>query len=180
MSEPTTARFFLRAATAQDHERVDAAFGDFDLADRADYARFLTAQAAAFLPTEAAIERAGPLAVVPDWPERRRSALLLNDLAALGIAPPEGEALGALESPTEVLGAIYVLEGSRLGGAMLARSIPDGYPRRFMTASDPVRWRGLISIMDRCLISDEQRAAATTAARRVFALFERGASRQKG
>ena len=177
MTERPTARQALRVATARDHDRVDTAFGGFVLSDRARYVDFLLAQSEAFLPVEAAIDRAPPLAMLDDWADRRRSALLRDDLSDLGAAPRPVDPLPDLASPEEVLGAIYVLEGSRLGGRMLERSVPAELPRRFLGASSPVAWRRLIEVLDRALVSDEQRDAAIAAARRVFTLFEDGARR---
>lgn len=177
MDRPITARQALRVATRPFHDRVDAAFGGYDLARRDQYAAFLQAQAAAFLPVEAAIDRGVGRSAVSDWAQRRRSDDLIADLAELGRAPDA--APGAIDFSTraETLGAIYVLEGSRLGGALLSRSVPLDFPRRFIASTDPARWRGLIEVLDSALVSDEHRAAAIDAACRVFALFEDGARR---
>lgn len=178
MTAASAARSVLRAATAPDHARVDRAFGLFDLADRDDYAAFLQGQAHAFLPIEAAIDDADPRDVLPDWPERRRASLLRADLAALGVTQPGTGEIGLFRSREDILGAIYVLEGSRLGGRMLARSVPAGLPRSFIDTSDSIRWRNLIEVLDKLLITDDQLRSATAAARRAFALFEDGALRQ--
>lgn len=177
MTSKVTARQALRTATAGDHERVDRAFSGFDLTDRDSYAAFLKAQAAAFLPVEAAIEAAHPERLLPDWPGRRRADLLRADLAALGVAPPDLVSAPCIAGPEETFGAIYVLEGSRLGGRMLARSVPADLPRRFIGASDPPQWRNLIEMLDFILISEDQRQAAIRAARLVFRLFEDSARR---
>ena len=50
MSSTFSARGALRAATAAHHERVDAVFSRADLTKRDHYARFLQAQAGAYLP----------------------------------------------------------------------------------------------------------------------------------
>jgi len=118
-------RHTLRAATSDAHARVDAAFSRLDLACPADYRRFLAAQAGALLPLEAALDRAGAEAVLPDWPARRRSAALLEDLRRLG--QPPGRPLPVIgDGPGWVLGALYVLEGSRLGGQVLRRRVLAG------------------------------------------------------
>ncbi len=173
----TSARQLLRAATADDHERVDRAFAAFDLGERDDYTRFLLAQAEAFLPVEAAIDAAGAAGLVADWPARRRSALLLDDLRKLGAGPATTGGQPSFREREEILGAIYVLEGSRLGGRVLARSVPADLPRSFIGTTDKGLWRNLIEILDKLLISEEQRRLAIGAARRVFALFEAGALR---
>ena len=170
-------RFRLRAATQADHDEVDAAFGAVDLADAAQYRTFLQAQAAAFIPVEQAIDAADTLAVVPDWPERRRADLLRQDLSELGAAPGEYLDPPALASPSAVLGAIYVLEGSRLGGRLLARSLPADMPRRFIDSSDPKAWKRLVELLDSKLRTDDEIKIATETARAVFHRFSEGARR---
>ena len=177
MTSKITARQALRTATAEDHERVDRAFSGFDLADRDSYAAFLQAQAVAFLPVEAAIDAANPQDLMPDWPQRRRASLLRADFDALGIEAPGAISPPRIAGAEEILGAIYVLEGSRLGGQLLARQVPAGFPRAFIGASDPARWRKLIEMLDSTLVSEQQRQQAIYAARMVFGLFEDGARR---
>ena len=59
--------------------------------------------------------------------QRRKAHLLERDLAALGMSPqeiihlPRCCPLMPLPAPAAVLGAMYVLEGSTLGGALIAR-----------------------------------------------------------
>lgn len=169
------ARHSLRSATAAEHDAVDRAFGGFDLSDRDRYADFLVAQASAFLPVEAAIDAWSPRSVLPDWPDRRRSDALRADLAALGVTAPEPAAFPPIATTEAALGAIYVLEGSRLGGRMLARGVPDAFPKSFLTSGNPALWRSLLSVIEKELVTASQRVAAIAAAREVFALFEKGA-----
>ena len=172
-----SARSALRHATSSDHERVDAAFSRFDLASRDGYGAFLVAQAAAHLPVEAALDEAGVVRILPDWPQRRRGERLRADLAAMGLAEPAADtgiqALpAALADEAGMLGAVYVLEGSRLGGALLRRSVPDGLPVTFLDAGDSATWRTLLATLDERLCSEQDRAHAVSAAARVFAVFE--------
>ncbi|MEW6257365.1 MAG: biliverdin-producing heme oxygenase [Pseudomonadota bacterium] len=176
MSHASTARHALRSATADLHERVDRAYGRYDLSDVSQYTLFLKAQAAGLLPVECAIDRSPLRDIVPDWSERRRAHLLRADLAALGVAPRADGAGVGLANTEEVLGAVYVLEGARLGGAVLARVVPAHFPAQFLAGVDARRWRLLLDILERVLISPRQRAAAIDAACRVFALFEGGAN----
>lgn len=163
----------LRAATRDAHDRVDVRFASLDLADRADYAAFLTAQARAYLPLEKALTDAGAAAHVEDWAETRRGALLLADLADLGVDPPETRAPPSFGNDAELIGALYVLEGSRLGGAMLRQSVPDSLPSRFLSARPPGgHWKRIIATLERNLYSDARIEAATNGASRAFALFE--------
>lgn len=119
----------LRAATADLHAGVDARFsGAFD-GSAAGYAGFLSAMASALLPLERALEQAGIDQVLPDWPERRRAMLLLDDLATLGAKPIDERAPPPAEGEARQLGMAYVLEGSRLGGKLLLK--------RALGSSDP-------------------------------------------
>lgn len=173
-----SARQQLRAGTADDHERVDALFSRFDLASRPGYARFLAAQAAAFLPVEAALDRDGAARLLSDWGARRRAALLVADLEALCVpVPTASETECRLDGNAALLGALYVLEGSRLGGSLLKRQVPAGLPRRFLDAPQPAgAWRSLLILLDKWLADPEEARAAVEAARGVFRRFEAAAS----
>lgn len=164
----------MRAATADHHDRVDRLFSKPDLADRDGYGRFLLAQAAAHIPVEYALTRAGAASVLPDWPARRRGGLLHADLAALGLAPPVVDEAVAFEGDAAVLGAIYVLEGSRLGGNLLKRSVASHLPASFLGGGDSGAWRRLLAVLDERLGEEAERQIAIKAASRVFVLFEQG------
>lgn len=173
-----SARTALRAATAAEHERVDSLLSRFDLTERAGCRLFLLAQAAAFLPVEAALDEAGAERLVPDWPQRRRSEALHADLAALGAEPPTPALAIRFDTDEAVLGAVYVLEGSRLGGAMLKRALPPDFPRSFLDAPLPKgSWRNLLDNLDRFLYRDDQIELAAASARAVFGGFEAGGLR---
>lgn len=168
----------LRLATANEHERVDAAFGGYLLSDRAQYIAFLKAQAKAFLPVEAAIEAAGPEDLISDWQERRRTPLLLRDLAALGVVPEGVRDFPVPQSSEALLGAIYVLEGSRIGGKFLERQISPDFPRAFLSSHESASWRSFLAILEERLQSTAQIDAAIASAKSVFVFFEKGAQRQ--
>ena len=172
------ARAALRGATAEEHKRVDAAFSSFDLGSEAGYRGFLLAQAGGFLPVEAALDEAGADTVLDDWPARRRGALLRADLAALNVTAPEPfSAPVFLSIKAPMLGAIYVLEGSRLGGAVLKKAVPSHFPRRFLEARQAAgSWRKLLQTLDDLLIRPGDLDAAIVAAKEVFARFERAAN----
>lgn len=161
----------LRAATRGAHDRVDALFSGFDLARAGDYRRFLAAQAVAFLPAEAALDAAGAGELFPGWNDARRAPLLTADLAELGLAAPVGAA-PAVGSPAAIAGAVYVLEGSRLGGALLARRVAAGLPRRFLSASQPAgAWRAFLARLEQLLTTDVERREAVASANGMFNLF---------
>jgi heme oxygenase len=174
LETPTSARAALRAATRDDHGRVDALFARFDLTRPADYRRFLAAQAAAHIPVEAALDRAGAGTVLPDWTSRQRADLLRADLAEAGGGPVAPYVAPNFSGRSALLGGLYVIEGSRLGGAVLRRGLPPDAPARFLGApTEPGAWRQFIATMDTLIGSPDEVAEAVAAAQAVFRLFER-------
>jgi len=176
----------LREATAAAHDRVDAAFAGFDLTDRADYARFLMAHAEVVWPLEAALPGGR---IVDDWEARKRGDLLKEDLAFLRPAPADRhpDALAPLDSGLQqdeegdipaIAGALYVLEGSRLGGRFLARAVPPGFPRAYLEAHQGAdKWQELLRRLDSLLQEPAAFDAALATAQEAFAAFERSARR---
>jgi heme oxygenase (biliverdin-IX-beta and delta-forming) len=177
---PRSPRLALRAATAAAHARLDDLLSTLDLGHPAGYAAFLLSQAPAVAAVERALDEAGAARWLDDWPGRRRWPALVQDLAALGLAPPPAAPGPVLSGEAEVLGAAYVLEGSRLGGALLLRSVPAGLPAAFLRPGNPADWRAFVSLMDKRLSSDTRLADAVPAALAVFTLFEQCARSHLG
>lgn len=171
-----SARFRLRDETSAAHERVDALYSRFDLAGGEGYAAFLIAQARAFIPVEAALTRAGAGEIIADWTGRLRSDALSQDLAALGVTLPPPLPAPVFATEAGILGGAYVLEGSRLGGALLRRSVPASRPLAFMAASDPGRWRSFVALLEQRLTGQARIEQAISAALATFAVFERSAT----
>lgn len=177
-AERPSHRAKLRAATADLHARVDARLsGPFDRG-RLAYAAFLERLAEGLLPLEAALESAGVAALLADWPRRRRGPALRDDLADLGIVPSGSRRAGLFDGEARLLGALYVLEGSRLGSRLLLRrALANDDPRvrlatRYLALGEE---RGLwLGFLDRLESSQAVAARADetiAAARQAFALF---------
>lgn len=135
----------LRTATAQSHARVDDdAFSGFDLTDRRSYARFLRAHARARGAIELALTDGDGLP-----PFRTRLDGLAADLAALATQWPEPMPLGTAFSRAALFGMLYVAEGSRLGGGILADRVGPSLPRRYLAAvHDRGEWRATLAVLD--------------------------------
>ena len=168
---PISLRMTLRNATAVDHETVDGEFGRFDLSLASSYSKFLIANARVL----GAIEGA----VAGIWsPWRARFPLLKADLAELGIAVREGMPLPT-GSIARQWGALYVLEGSRLGGGILAGRVGIGLPKRYLSATHEAgSWRRFSEALDEAEGSDTDvwRADAIVGAKLAFACFARSAA----
>ncbi len=115
----------LRAATAAAHTSLEAALPMEQITgSRLGYTAVLSAFYAYFSAWEARARHAAPYALRPLLKECERAPLLLRDLAALGAATQRFEAepsVPGLQPESALLGSMYVLEGSRLGGQLLAR-----------------------------------------------------------
>jgi heme oxygenase len=101
---------------------LDKQFGKFDLRQRSGYRRFLEASAAALLPLEDALVHAGVEHIFPDWTLRSRRRAILHDIARIGGVVHPLAALPKLNFG-QVLGTMYVLEGSRLGAQVLLKTV---------------------------------------------------------
>jgi heme oxygenase len=152
---------------------VDEIYSRFDLRRPSGYRAFLQAQFDCFAPIEDVLAAGGVGELLQDWPQRRRAPLLIADLADLDAEPaPAAASPLSLTSIGAILGAVYVLEGSRFGAALLARRLPPTAPARFLGAvADPAAWRALVATMDRRLDDEDSLVAAVAAARAVFAAF---------
>lgn len=107
-----------REATEASHETLDAAFGSLDLSTREDYVRFLRGHAMGTAPLFASFRTFCEDVLgtpCPDYP-----AMLRADLAALGVSADD---LATIPAPAAMSPRAtgYVLSGSRLGLAMIAR-----------------------------------------------------------
>ena len=88
-----------------------------------DYAAILKMFYGFFHPVEQLIKNQVPIEVLPDIAERRNSRLILNDLKSIGhnnltLLSHEQPLIDSLP---RALGVLYVLEGSTLGGRMIAK-----------------------------------------------------------
>ena len=122
MSEGTSVRHLLRQRTGDLHVELDGILSHTDFDDRRSYASFLTRQAEPLFAIERSIDNSAFAIDLPDWAERQRSDAMRRDLAILGVAPsPPDPSNPVLDVPDQLLGALYVLEGSRLGAKYLVR-----------------------------------------------------------
>lgn len=166
----------LRASTRADHDQVDALFGAFDLAEASSYGTMLRAHARALLPVEAWMADGA----VPLW--EPRGAALRADLDALGLTVPDVPPLHWRTDDAALWGTAYVLEGSRLGGAMIARRLPSAMPRAYLgQVHAPGHWRAFLAALDeRAEVNGAQwQADAVAAAQRTFETFAAAARSER-
>jgi heme oxygenase len=92
----------------------------------ADYATILKTFYGYFSPVEGMIQQHITPAQLPDIAERRKAAAILQDIGATGdsdVDIPVCRHLPEIKNSTQAFGALYVLEGSTLGGKMIAKML---------------------------------------------------------
>lgn len=120
----------LRSATRAGHVRVEAATKLLPGPTRERYAWFLAKLYGFHSPFEAAWEASDSLRehAGDGLAARRRVPLLIRDLRALGLEPGSQRTcrwVPDLASAGGALGALYVTEGSTLGGQVVARLVSE-------------------------------------------------------
>lgn len=179
----------LRARTRAAHERIERgvalARGEGDLAD---LRRFLERLHGLHVPLEERLARLPWSLIGVDFGERRKAALLARDLEALGhdvgsiASLPRCERLPRADELPRGLGCLYVIEGSMLGGRVLARSLRrrlgpaargalgffDAYGERL----EPL-WERLVRVLDAAARDPGARAALLDAAQDTFDCAQR-------
>jgi heme oxygenase len=174
-------RFRLRDATRAEHVRLDALISASRfLASKSRYADYLAATLAARRAIARGLEASGVAAIYPAWPTRELTACLRQDLEDLGAAASLCELDFALSGRAEILGTLYVLEGSSLGARLLQRlagelSMTPNFGARHMAAqiADGAAWPRFTALLDTAPMDELGEVMCIQAARRTFALFER-------
>lgn len=183
VESPSAARS-LRGATARVHADVEAlphmsALAAGTLAP-ARYAQVLRCHLAILAPWESA--HAPWLDALPaqGWHYRRRAVALRQDLAALGMALPAMDGSDVLPAPdhARAWGMLYVVEGSMLGGRVIARqlrarqpALADALAYFDLGSEDPAAWRRFQGCLDVALRDAASRERAAAGARAMFARF---------
>jgi heme oxygenase (biliverdin-IX-beta and delta-forming) len=114
----------LRARIATLHTCLDRLVNSSCLGDTLRLGRLLAIHYDALLLLVPALERAGAEHVCPGWEGRSRLAALQEDLRALGMRPNTNPAYPpSFVREQEIWGALYAVEGSRLGNRIILRRV---------------------------------------------------------
>ncbi len=176
----------LRSETRAEHEAVEASFPLMRMGlGRGEYARCLQRLHGVVATWEEAAIGKGREAR-PEWLrllvlERRRRPLLEKDLAYFGVFNADGERplLPDTLSHSSLLGAMYVMEGSTLGGQLIGRHVDrvlglEGglgslyfHGHRELTGA---MWKEFCGVLEEH-IPEAEGDAAVTAAKAMFQVF---------
>lgn len=182
----------IREETRDEHERTERSVerrfpGPGEVVGRAGYARLLAAFLGLYRPLEPKLAAAA-LRHLPSFPFQRRMKRLERDLRTLGLTdraiqsvPTLGEdRLPALRDRAEVLGCLYVVEGSQLGHRVLwkrLRAALDGSAAEadaFLAVPAErtrTRWKQFQELFDQQMSTDGTVRVAVTTARATFRAY---------
>ena len=118
----------LKVTTAETHQATEKKMVGIlkSLRNMTDYVNLLNRLHGFYAPVESLICRHLDSANFPDIGRRRRSDYLLWDIGETGLVAPQPRVcpeLPRIDSYQRALGALYVLEGSTLGGQIIAGRI---------------------------------------------------------
>jgi heme oxygenase (biliverdin-IX-beta and delta-forming) len=181
---PADLRTLLKAATTDLHEQLDRRLTGGDFVSLSGYRRFLEINAAALIPIEETLAGAGVANVIPDWGARARTTAIKADLAAVGGHFDPLPYAPSLSPHFGILGAAYVLEGSRLGAKYLLRAIEASDDARVAGATAYLRhgagqhlWQSFLDVLKAQTPSPGDISEAVEGARKVFEVFMQAAER---
>ena len=174
----------LRNETRRDHEEVEELLPlmRHDL-ERDQYAAVLFRLLGFVEAWERTVRFRIPDALEPWVAERDRAALLKQDLCDLGITNTDVShlELPGFDNLAEFMGAMYVVEGSRLGGQLIARHVEavlglgHGVGSRFFRGfgdETGSRWREFLQVLEQ-QVSEQETSSAIRGAKKMFGAFGR-------
>ena len=146
-----------------------------------DYAAFLTKFYTYFSQVEKAIAPYITAKLLPDHSERRNSSFLKNDIEVLGsnVANVKEVEIPAISNAVSALGALYVMEGSIMGGKIIIQMLEklgitsgvsffSGYGQE-----TGQKWGVFTKVMNETASSEEDEQQAVNTANETFELFEK-------
>lgn len=168
----------IREATRSSHCRLDAALAKLDLTFSVNYEGFLRSQAEALFPLETALEAKGIESVLPDWTQRIRTPALEHDLNALHITCHPQPAPD-FTSEAQMLGAVYVLEASRMSARVMLARLAENPDSEAMNATAYLRhgfgkrfWPSFLAVLESHDAAHHDPAGVIKGAQIAFAMIE--------
>lgn len=172
------ARTLLRDACKATHARLDARLSQVNFDDSRDYAEMLSRMSAPLSALETGLTAGIAPALFTNWAARLRSHALRKDLAFLD-TPFLSRQGAAVDDEAEAFGTLYVLEGSRLGGQVLAQMARSSRDPRVQTATHYFGhgaraglWRSFLEKLESSPAVQGDMKRAKRAALRAFETFE--------
>jgi heme oxygenase len=172
----------LRSETEPHHRAVeDAVPLMHEGLDRAQYVQCLLQMYGIVAAWEERAVESAPESLKPTVLARQRRQSLQQDLEGFGVTdlPAARPALPAMNDLPSLLGAMYVMEGSTLGGQLIARHVErvldlkEGHGSAFFRGygdQTGSMWKGFCNLLS-TEVPDEQGDAAIVAAKAMFVTY---------
>lgn len=171
-------RDIISDATRSSHRRLDLALSWLDIGQPRYYAGFLRGQAEALFPIEAALEKGGIENHIPDWQQRLRTPALEHDLSVMDVAC-DPLPVPEFKSTAEMLGAVYVLEASRMGARVMLARLAENPESSAMGATAYLRhgfgkrlWPSFLTLLENHPAAQADTAGVVQGAELAFGMFE--------
>ena len=175
----------LRSATENAHRRLDGVVEDAGyFLDRPSYAAYLRATLRARRPLEFALNECRAESLFNLWPDRTIASALVADIQDVTGAAPLAQIYSIDFTPVfsaaQVIGTLYVLEGSALGARHLApRAHAIGMSANFgarhfaQQTAIPKTWSTFLTVLEAVSFDLCGEDECVAAARAAFDCFER-------
>lgn len=145
----------------------------------ADYADFLKYFYTYFSQVEQAIAPYITEQLLPDYKDRRNSSYLKNDIEELGSHTGETPSitLPVIENQLQALGALYVMEGSIMGGSIIIKMLEKGGITKGISffsgygEATGQKWGVFVGTMNQQATTPEEEEIAIQAANEAFTCF---------
>ena len=148
---------------------------------RKDYVDLLQIFAGYFCSLEVLINQALKKELMPDYPLRRKAASLQADLLSMSATLPErisNENLPIIKNNLQAIGALYVMEGSTLGGGVITKMIAAKLPGKkaftfFKGYGEKTieMWNSFKTSIDAITLTEEEAAIIIESANETFNKF---------
>jgi heme oxygenase len=163
----------IKEATKEAHQQLEKKVVQKLKAIRSneDYADLLRHFYAYFNHLEKAIAPFITADLLPDYAQRRNSSFIKNDIEALGgnIQNLPETSVPEINNAVQALGALYVMEGSIMGGSIIVQMLAKGGINEgvsFFSGYGPATgqmWGAFTTVLIACVGTDEESIAVQTA-----------------
>lgn len=136
-----------------------------------DYVNLLKIFFAYFIRLEVALRPFISSEVLPDYAERRHAASLADDIVSLGYMPNRlpDVIVPSIDNTVKALGALYVMEGSVMGGRTIIQMIEKRGIKQGISffagygSATETRWSSFVAVLDRHIKLENEQEAIETA-----------------
>jgi len=171
----------IKEATKAEHQNLEKKVVQKlkSIRSNSDYADLLKHFYAYFSHIEEIIKPFIVADVLPDYPQRRNSSYIKADIIALGsdLNDLPATTLPEITNTIEALGALYVLEGSIMGGSIIVQMLQKGGINQGVSffsgygEATGMMWGNFIAVLNQNATNEKQEAEAIRAANDTFKHF---------